>query len=68
MWATQWSSLFWAEDGISSVDGSDLFLPCSMKHQLGWHWGRVKMEVSDPKGLLLSSHNQVGILHSSMTA
>lgn len=34
LWAAQWLCLFWAEDGISSVGGSDLFLPCSMKHQL----------------------------------
>lgn len=34
MCATQWSSLF------SSVDGSDLFLPCSMKHQLGLARGK----------------------------
>lgn len=34
LWAAQWLWLFWAEDGISSVGGSDLFLPCNVKHQL----------------------------------
>lgn len=40
LWAMQWSCLFWAGDGISSVDGSDLFLSCSMKHQLGLALGK----------------------------
>lgn len=34
LWAAQWLCLFWAEDGISSVGGSDLFLLCNVKHQL----------------------------------
>lgn len=53
LWAAQWLCLFWAEDGISSVGGSDVFLPCNMKHQLWLAWGEVKMKVTDPRGLLL---------------
>lgn len=40
LWAAQWSCLFWAADGISSVDGSDLFLSYNMKHQLGLAMGK----------------------------
>lgn len=44
LWAAQWLCLFWAEDGISSVGGSDLFLPCNMKHQLWLALGRGEDE------------------------
>lgn len=68
LWAARWLCLFWAEDGISSVGGSDLFLPCNVKHQLRLALGKGEDGSVSSQGTVILRCNAMKRLHSSMTA